>query len=430
MRRGANFTLHRSASALIVTVALVVALLATSVLSGPTAAAQPIRDAEGDGAIDPKDSEGPLDQRVLVIHDSIGLGARKQVVAAFPNSDVTFLGFVGFRANVAADMLSVNPGIISDHVVVQLGSNHGSGPLMRRDIDRLMELLAGADHVTWLTPPRYRPEMDAITGEIFNATRRHPNLQFAHWGALSDSNPQFTWADGIHLRPAGAAAMAEMMRSHLEGDVAWNRIPLGAITGIRDGRRALTLTGWAFDPDLGKRATVRITVDGKVATSQRTDQRRARVAEFLGTEIGKLGFEIRLDLADGEHEICVDVDNFDGLAPVSLDCRTMAVAHQPFGAFERVVRNGANKIVRGWAIDPDISGPVTIEIRSGNNGGAVVGGSVIGSGLADRKRDDLASYGKGPSHGFAIKIPAEIDDYCVVARNELAGTEHTVLGCR
>ncbi len=425
MCRGAFFESQRKASALVLTTVLFVALVVASISSVDPVSAQSVRNEAGDQAIDPNDLREPVDQRVLVIHDSIGLGARPQIADAFPNSEVNFLGFVGFRANVAADLLRANPSVISEHVVVQLGSNHGSGPLFARDIDRLMELLADVDHVTWLTPPRYRPEMDAITNEIFLATRRHPNLQLAPWGAFADARPHLTWDDGIHLRTEGAEAMAEMMRSHLEGDVPWNRIPLGAITGIRDGRRALTVSGWAFDPDLGKRAKVRVTVDGKLVTTQRTDRSTEGIARFLGTDTKKLGFDVRLKLADGQHTICAEVNNFDRLAPVSLGCRTLVVAHQPIGSFDRVVINGSNQIVRGWAIDPDTEGPVTIQIRANR-----ANGKVITSGLADRNREGLEQFGKGPNHGFAIKVPANVDDYCVVARNEFAGTKNTVLGCR
>lgn len=393
-------------------------------LAAPSAA-QPIRGAEGSKGIDPAEKGRPADQRVLLIHDSIGLGARDQVAAAHPNSQVNFLGFVGFRADVAAELLSRQTQLISEHVVVQLGSNYGNESLFRRDLDRLMLLLADVDHVTWLTPPRYRPEMDAITAEVFAATRRHPNLQAAHWGALADANPLFTWEDGIHLRTEGAEAMAEMIRSHLEGDVPWNRIPLGSITDIRDGRRSVSFSGWAFDPDLGKRATIRITANGVELKRQKTNERRAGVANYLGTDVTKLGFSVRLNLPDGEQRICVEVNNFDGLAPVEVDCRTLVLSHEPFGSFDRVVIDGAEQTIFGWAIEPDLDGPVTIEIRRKN-----AKGPVITSALAERRRVGLESFGKGLNHGFAIKIASDIDDYCVVARNEFAGTSSTVLGCQ
>lgn len=406
-------------------ITLTIAAIAAMVASAAPLHAQAIRVESGAAAIDP--NEPPLpDERVLVIHDSIGLGARAEINAAFPNSEVNYLGFVGFRADVAAELLAERPGLVSDRVVVQLGSNYDISSQFASHLDLLMAQLSGADHVTWLSPPRYVPVMNAVTAAIDSATRQYGNLQLADWGAESDANANYTWDDGIHLRREGALAMAEMMRSHIEGDVPWNRIPIGAITSTRDGRRALTVSGWAFDPDLGRRANVRLLVNGELVEKQRTSETLSDVAEFLGTDITALGFSSRLELPDGEHRICVEVNNFDDRQPVTIACKTVELAHQPFGSFDRVVDNGENRVVRGWAIDPDSPHPVTIEIRKGKKGA----GKLLAEGLADRERQDLERLGHGTNRGFAIKIPADADDYCVVARNEFAGTDDTVLGCR
>ncbi len=365
----------------------------------------------------------PIDN-LLVIHDSVILGARKQIEAAFPASAVDYVGFGGMRVGPAADILSSRADLIGDKVVVELGTNYlGSRSLFRSELDRLMGLLVDVDHVLWLTASRYRPEMDEVNAEIRAAARRYRNLQIGEWGPLSDANSSYTWNDGIHLPPTGAEAIAEMIRSHLEGDVAWNQIPVGRIGKLRDGRKHLTIGGWAADPDLGRSPKVRVVVNGEVVKKKRTSQTRSDIAVLTNSVVDDLGFTIRLDLPDGEHRICIEVNNFDGFEPLSVDCRTVTLAHSPVGQLERVVAKDDGDVVRGWAADPDRARPVVVEVRAGGTDG-----EVIARGRANRER--VAAAAGGADRGFAIKIPANVDDYCVVARNVLAGVDDTVLGCR
>lgn len=396
--------------------ALLIVLLALSGLA-PAAAETNVDDRTAASS----DVDAVVGDRLLVIHDSVILGARRQIEATFPNTQVDYIGFGGMRAGPAADILSGRPELITDQVVVEIGTNYlGSQSLFRRELDRLMGLLAGVDHVLWLTPSRYTGRMDQVHAEIRAAARRYPNLQVGEWTYVTAGDPLLTWNDGIHLRPRGADAIANLIRRHLAGEVPWNRIPVGRIDRMLDRRTGLRLAGWALDPDLGRPARVRVMVDGKRVARKRSSKARTRLGKFLGVD-DRLGFAVTLKLPDGKHQVCIEVNNFDGHDPVVLGCRNVNLAHEPVGAIERVVPKSDGDVVRGWAYDPDRRRPIHIDVVSGSE--------VVATSRASRTRTDLAGLTNGEQRGFAIKLPAGLVDYCLIARNELAGEADTTIGC-
>jgi len=293
-----------------------------------------------------------------------------------------------------------------------------------------MGLMVDVEHVVWLTAGRYSTRMDAVNEEIRAAARRFPNLQIAEWGPLSDINGEYTWGDGIHLQPGGADAIAELIRSHLEGEVPWDRLPMGQIATIRDGRRAVTIKGWASNLDLGRATMVRLLVDGELVEKKRTNRKRSGLARKLGSDVEELGYQFKLHLPDGEHEICIEANNFDGFPPVVMDCGQIVLNHNPSGAIDRVVPKTSGDVVRGWVSDPDSKKPVKVQIRAANGATPSEGQPVTGQSLGDVVATDRAarSGSNGLSNFFAIKVPAGLDAYCVVAVNRFGGDD-MVLGC-
>ncbi len=392
---------------------LVVSSLA---LATPASADEPNPPAEAE-------KESAIGDRLLIIHDSVILGARRQIEAAFAETKVEYIGFGGLRVGPAADFvtqgLSRRPDLLPDQVVVEIGTNYlGSRKLFRTELDRLMGLLGDVEHVVWLTAGRYSPRMDAVNEEIRAAARRYANLQIAEWGPLSDRNGEYTWGDGIHLQPGGADAITELIRAHLEGEVPWNRLPQGRIGTVRDGRKAVTVKGWASNPDLGRAAKVRLMVDGDLVEKKSTHVRRTKLAKRVDAAVAKIGFEFRLQLPDGVHEICIEANNFDGFAPVQMHCRSVEIRHNPAGSVDRVVAKTTGDIVRGWAQDPDHKKPVVIEVRLADKPDVVVA-----KGVADRPSKAAPD---GPANNFAIKVPAGTGDYCIVAKNSFAGADSTL----
>ena len=70
---------------------------------------------------------------------------------------------------------------------------------------------------------------------------------------------------------------------------------------------------------------------------------------------GKHGYVITIaHVLDGSHAYCVTATNIGPPAPnTRLGCRTLTVAHNPFGALETATGGTGQITLAGWAIDPD-----------------------------------------------------------------------------
>ena len=60
-----------------------------------------------------------------------------------------------------------------------------------------------------------RPWQDLVNSRLAAAAERHPNAVLVDWHGLSEGHPEWFAPDGAHLRPAGARAYAELIRSNL-----------------------------------------------------------------------------------------------------------------------------------------------------------------------------------------------------------------------
>jgi hypothetical protein len=97
----------------------------------------------------------------------------------------------------------------------------------------------------------------------------------------------------------------------------------------------------------------------------------------------------------------------------------LAGSYNPRGGFDSVSVDGNNVTVRGWATDPDTSGPVTLHVRAAGVVTAVI--------LADQTAEGVEG-----AHAFNASFPLGLGNYtvCVYAINVGPGTTNPTLGCR
>ncbi len=296
-------------------------LAAFSVVSPETAAAAPPPEAGN---------------RILVLHDSVVNSARDEIIDAFPNKRLEFVGFGGLRVSGAVDLITAHPDLVTSDVIVELGTNYDNKPKeFRNDLDELMKLMSKANRVLWLQPSRFRKAIAEPRGIIRSATQRYPNLQVIDWGAETARNDKYTQSDGIHLKGPGPKALATFMADHLLGRAPWNRIPEGQLEEVKvnkvdrragEPRPRVRIKGWAYDPDLLSKPWVRIIVDGRmIRAAQTTNIPRPGLADRLDHGSDMIGFDRLIRLTRGKHKLCIEVNNHDGLAPGTLDCHTFTV---------------------------------------------------------------------------------------------------------
>ncbi len=187
----------------------------------------------------------PGDNRVLVVGDSVILGAAADIPRSligwnvifdaresrFVNNGVAVLqdhkasvdamatldrtkveqayADAGRQAPPAPPVSSV-PESLGRVVVIHLCTNYQAGGGFEGYIDSFMRYLDGVERVVWVTCGEWSPGQTEANDAIRAAATRHPSIVIADW-AVYASGEGFTYEDGIHLTETGRAEIAEVV---------------------------------------------------------------------------------------------------------------------------------------------------------------------------------------------------------------------------
>jgi hypothetical protein len=160
---------------------------------------------------------GTASVRVSVFGDSVLLGAKGQLVAQLAPWPVavdaeesrSLLGAIGILQRAQSTLGNV--------VVLDLGYNDGTDrTAFRERIDGAMAVLTAVPRVVWLNQTEFAAGRSGMNTELSAAAARYPNLDIVDWNATVVSHPEFVYADRIHLTPTGQAAMASLVREHID----------------------------------------------------------------------------------------------------------------------------------------------------------------------------------------------------------------------
>jgi len=231
-------------------------------------------------------SIAPPDKRVYMVSDSVGLGARTAVPAAFPPDwQVTVDGtpalFVEqLESKHVRQRMATSPSVFGDVAIVAGGYNYPFWDPGRfdRSIDSIINAFheAGVQRIYWVTLREVKPQyisesawrgvqpyywyFPTVNEHLRAALSRHPDLTLIDWAGVADQ-PGLTY-DAIHLNPVGAALYSQLIASTvmetehrpLAGTVT--KVPLGGVVPAAvavnlaavDARGAGFLTAYACDP--------------------------------------------------------------------------------------------------------------------------------------------------------------------------------------
>jgi hypothetical protein len=209
--------------------------------------------------------------------------------------------------------------------------------------------------------------------------------------------------------------------------------PVGRLEAVLNRGDSVLVRGWAFDPN-SPTSTVRlgIVADGEKIASDTTDVARADVASANYGAGSTQGFETKLPMSLGTHNVCVYAANIGaGYTTPRLGCATVTVTSEasfnPKGRFTDVRVAGTRLVVEGWVFDPD-------NPRSTSTVRVWAGGLRLGDVKATLDRADVARYypSAGSAHGFKLdtRLTPGSHRVCVYAFNRGIGTANPSLGCR
>jgi hypothetical protein len=196
----------------------------------------------------------PREHRVYMVTDSVGLGAKNAVPAAFPPDwQVTVDGtpalFVEqLESKHVRTRMATTPDVFGDYAVVAGGYNYPFWDPDRfdRSIDSMVAALeqAGVKYIFWVTLREVKPQF--ITASAWNqvqpyywyfptvndhlraAVARHPDLSLIDWAAIAD-RPGLTY-DAIHLNTFGAGQYASNIARVVMSTAS--RLRAGSVTAL------------------------------------------------------------------------------------------------------------------------------------------------------------------------------------------------------
>ncbi len=159
------------------------------------------------------------------------------------------------------------------------------------------------------------------------------------------------------------------------------------------------------------------------ACSKRTTPAPTSRARCPGTGPNH-GYHTNLTLASGAHTVCTYGINTGPGTNSTLGCRSVVLPSNPLGALDVVRTDSGGIKVRGWAIDPDVTGPITVALY--------VQGGTASTVTADSARPDIATLFPryGNKHGYMATLPGSGGKHtvCAYGINRAAGA-NTLLGC-
>lgn len=147
---------------------------------------------------------------VLAIGDSVMLGAASYLRRS--SLDVEVDARVGRNVIDAVKRLTERKaaGQLGRVVILHLGNN---GWFRSRHFDQLMEILREVPRVIFVTNRVPRHWQDINNGTILEGVSRHSRAMLVDWVQISASHPEWFGVDGLHLRPPGAMAYADLLRN-------------------------------------------------------------------------------------------------------------------------------------------------------------------------------------------------------------------------
>jgi hypothetical protein len=214
--------------------------------------------------------------------------------------------------------------------------------------------------------------------------------------------------------------------------------PMGrfeSLTLVGSGTR-MSAVGWALDPNTAAPIDVDVYVDGTFNQRVLANLDRPDVAAALPGYGPDHGFDATIDLTLGKHVVEVFAINVGaGTTNPHLDVgRAVFLTGEPFGNLDQAsvsISDLSLVTLSGWAIDPDTTAPIRVDVWFT----PAVGARRSISLTADQSRPDVAGAYPlaGPDHGYSgtVRLPSGRWTICAYGINVASGTGNPRLGrCR
>jgi lysophospholipase L1-like esterase len=148
--------------------------------------------------------------RVTAIGDSVMLGAADALAGTIGRDRTTVDAAESRQFSDGVDKIQQykDSGELGDEVVVQLGTN---GTIDPDDFQRMMQILKNTKRVVIINAKVPRPWEEEVNQVLGDGVKQYKNSVLVDWHRAGGDHPEWFYDDGLHLRPDGATAYAELV---------------------------------------------------------------------------------------------------------------------------------------------------------------------------------------------------------------------------
>ena len=390
-------------------------------------------------AADPETPDQSIDVHVYVdggfVTSAVANKSRPDVAAAYPGFgpahgyDVT-IPVAGTDQQVC--VYAINRGVPEGNPLL------GCRPISRSPFGNFEALRPrpGAIEVQgWAIDPDTKNPVDVqviVDGAVAataHANGNRPDVASAYpdYGAAHGFVVDVNVASGAHQVCVTALNLGASAANTSLGCRPSSGLPFGNVDSVEVLPNGLRVSGWAIDPATSQPTSVQVYVDGASAGTFTADGDRPDVAGAYPDYGAGHGFVVDVPVAAGSHQVCVNaLDRTNPQRQASIGCRAAVVGGNPFGNFEALHPRPGGVQVQGWAIDPDTTAAIDVQVY--------VDQQLAGTFRADVDRPDVGAAfpDYGSAHGFLadVSFGAGSHNVCVYALNRGFGSSNPLLGCR
>jgi peptidoglycan/LPS O-acetylase OafA/YrhL len=146
--------------------------------------------------------------KINAIGDSVLIIPGPLLKKKFPN--ITVDAKVSRQMSAAGDIIKQlkAKNQLGEIVVIELGTN---GPFPEKTITNLMNTIGKDTKVLFINVRVPRQWESVVNERLAEANKKHANMEIVDWYTTSAKHPEYFAKDGVHLRPKGALAYANMI---------------------------------------------------------------------------------------------------------------------------------------------------------------------------------------------------------------------------
>ena len=153
-------------------------------------------------------------ERVLMIGDSIMLGASEDLLNELPGATIDAVQNRMVVSAIEVGKEHIANGDLNKTVVISLGTN---GRITKDTARKIMDTFGPDTSVFWVNLfGRTVLWRDEANQNLIDISQEYPNLTVIDWCSLIKDHPEWLWQDGEHPNVEGAKIFAQLVRESIE----------------------------------------------------------------------------------------------------------------------------------------------------------------------------------------------------------------------